>query len=457
MKFYLNTLFLFSLFLYSFTPFVIGQVRIDEVVGKSAPKINRARGNEILKEIKKVIKAYYYDKNYRGIDIEKKFDEAAEKIKQLETNAQIFRVIAGILLEFNDSHTRFTPPGRSNRVEYGFSMQMVGNDCFVVDVKKGSDAEQKGVKRGDRLVKIGQYDITRDTLWVLNYFIYQLEPMPVLPITVLKQDGKQAEYNLTATFKTLKDRKKEADERRKKVTEKPFICTKISATVTACKLKSFSVEKKFIDQMMTEAEGSTKLILDLRGNGGGYVKMNEYLSGHFINREIKVADMLTRDKIRPITSKPVKNRFFAGELAVLIDSRSASASEIFSRMIQIEKRGEVIGDVSAGAVMASYNIPMQIDRGVPGNETITPFGLSITIADLIMSDGNRLEHIGVIPNRLIGPTAQAIANGSDPILAYAAELFGANISSEDAGKLGFLFTKTEADDDDDDKDTSDEL
>ena len=431
-----------------------GQFRIDEVEGKSDPSLNRSRGIKMLKEIKEVLETFYYDKNYKGVDVDAKFEEATEKIKTLETNAHIFRVIAGVLLEFDDSHTRFYPPGRSNRVEYGFTMQMVGNDCFLTDVKKGSDAEKQGLKTGDRLTKIGQYPIARDNLWMLNYFIYQLEPMPLLPVTVVRADGTEKTIGVQASFKSLAERKKETEARRKERRENPYKCAKISSALVACKLLTFVIEKKFIDQMMKEAVAGSKLILDLRGNHGGYVKMEEYLAGHFFDREIKIADMVTRTKTRTSIAKPVKDRQFTGELIVLIDSDSASASEVFSRLIQIEKRGKVVGDVSAGAVMTSYSLGLQIDRGVPGYQTITPYGMNVTVADLIMSDGKRLESVGVIPDRLVGPTSYALANKNDPVLSFAAKLLGESITSEDAGKLEFLFKRTEADsnDEDDNKD-----
>lgn len=206
-----------------------GQFRIDEVEGKSDPSLNRSRGIKMLKEIKEVLETFYYDKNYKGVDVDAKFKEATEKIKTLETNAHIFRVIAGVLLEFDDSHTRFYPPGRSNRVEYGFTMQMVGNDCFLTDVKKGSDAEKQGLKTGDRLTKIGQYPIARDNLWMLNYFIYQLEPMPLLPVTVVRADGTEKTIGVQASFKSLAERKKETEARRKERRENPYKCAKISS------------------------------------------------------------------------------------------------------------------------------------------------------------------------------------------------------------------------------------
>jgi C-terminal processing protease CtpA/Prc len=427
-------------------------VRVDEVVGKSDPGRNRSRGLGMLKGVKDVLEEFYYDKNYRGIDIDQRFKEAAEKIKTLDTNAEIFKVIAGVVMEFKDSHTQFYPPSRSNRVEYGFSMQMIGDRCLVVNVKKGSDAEKQGVKIGDQVVKIGQYQVTRGNLWVLNYYLYSLEPLPVLPITVAGPDGKERTVGVEASFRSLADRKKEAAQKRKEKRENPYKCSRISADVTACKLRTFSVDKKFIDQMMREAVQGSKLILDLRGNRGGYVKMEEYLTGHFFDREVKIADMVSRKKTDTRMAKPVKDSHFNGELIVLIDSDSASASEVFARVIQLEKRGKIVGDVSAGAVMTSYGISLSNSRGVPGYETLSFYGMNVTVADVIMSDGQRLENIGVLPDHPVGPTGVALAQRNDPVLAFAADLLGARISSDDAGKLEFLFKKSEDDVDEESED-----
>ena len=52
-----------------------------------------------------------------------------------------------------------------------------------------------------------------------------------------------------------------------------------------------------------------------------------------------------------------------------------------------------------------------------------------------MSDGKSLENVGVTPDKLMVPSAQALASGSDPVLAIAVELLGGKLSAAEAGKL----------------------
>ena len=60
---------------------------------------------------------------------------------------------------------------------------------------------------------------------------------------------------------------------------------------------------------------------------------------------------------------------------------------------------------------------------------------SVTIADVIMSDGKGLERSGVVPDELVLPSALDIANRRDPVLARAAALAGVQLISEKAGTL----------------------
>ena len=420
---------------------------------KSSPTNIRAirdRNIEMLQEIRQILKMEYFDKQYRGIDIDERFKTAAEKIKTLESHSAIFKTIAQLLLEFNDSHTVLYPPGRSHRLQYGFSMQVIGEDVFVTDVKKGSDAEAKGLRVGDVIRRLGKHDLNRQNLWQVYYYIYYLEPQDRLRILVHAADDTEREMIVMPTVSSPDEKmmlQRERARRKKARTEVPYKCKAMNTELIACRLESFVVEKRSIDKMMTEVQPYKKLILDLRGNGGGYVTIEEYLTGHFFDKEVKIGDMVMRGTTKPRFAKVRKDRGFAGELIVLIDSRSASAAEVFARVVQLEKRGKVVGDTSAGAVMTSGALPLAQNYG---DTRFIVYTLNVTVADMIMSDGNRLEHIGVVPDHPVGPSRNALRLGNDPVLAYAARLMGVTLSSADAAKFGFLSTASEFDDEEED-------
>jgi len=437
------------LLLLIFSQNLLAQTEVRETKAATGVKINRARGLEMLNNVKNAIKENYYDPKFRGINLDERFKAAEEKIKELETNGDIFTTIAELVLEFDDSHTKFYPPPRSNQVEYGFSMQIIGNKCFVTNIKKGSNAEAQGLKVGDVIAGVADYAPTRENLWKMRYVLYSLDPQENLKIAVLNADNTERELLIKSQFKTLEERRKEQQKQLFEEDEKPYKCTEISRETIACKLYSFIIEKGSIDKMMKQVNQYKRFILDLRGNRGGYVIAEAHLTGYFFDRDVKIGDLVTRKKTDTRIAKSQKEKIFTGDLMVLIDSDSASAAEVFARTIQIEKRGKIVGDISSGAVMTSIRFPMQLERGTLDFGTITPYSASITIGDLIMSDGSRLEKIGVIPDLPAKPTGKALFENSDPVLAYTAKLFGENLSAQDAGKFYFLTKKPELTDKDD--------
>jgi hypothetical protein len=70
-----------------------------------------------------------------------------------------------------------------------------------------------------------------------------------------------------------------------------------------------------------------------------------------------------------------------------------------------------------------------------GTDTVIFYGVSVTNADVIMSDGKSLEGAGVTPDELLLPTAADLAAKRDPVLARAAAIAGFELPPDKAGAL----------------------
>lgn len=405
-------------------------------------RFERERAQAMLRNIRDDIKKHYYDPNFHGIDVDARFSLADDKIKEATSIGQAFGIIAQTLLDFDDSHLYFIPPGRAASVDYGWKLQMIGDECFVVAVKPGSDAEAKGLKVGDKVLTLGGFQPTRAILWKMMYAYNVLRPQMSarfvvespgggaprqLDVAAKIKQGKRV-LNLTGTDggADIHDliRRGEDEDRlnRHRLRE--------SAGVLIWKMPQFDLLEAQVDDIMDKAKGKDALILDLRGNGGGAEVTMLRLLGHFFDREVKVGDLKLRKEQKPVVAKSRGKNAFAGKVLVLVDSGSGSASEVLARVVQLEKRGTIIGDRTAGAVMRSRR-----HEGKLGTETVIFYGASITNADLVMTDGKSLEHAGVTPDVVVLPRAADMAAGRDPVLARAASLVGVSLSPEAAGAM----------------------
>ncbi len=401
----------------------------------------RSRHAQILKTIKDDIKKNYYDPQFRGINLDERFKQAEEKIKQAASIGQMSGIIAQALVDFNDSHLFFVPPGKANKTRYGFEVQMVGEKCFVSRVSEKSDAFKKGLRVGDEILDIERYIPTRQNLWLMNYYYRALRPQPVLNVAVRKPDGKESAVPIEARIAQGKRVMNLADssfdinqfiresEDAYSEARKQFIY-KQDNQLMIWQLPAFILSPADVDSVMDEAKGKAALIIDLRNNSGGRVDSLKRLVGHFFDRDIKIGDEKTRKESKEVIAKTKGKDAFTGKLIVLIDSESGSASEVFAKVIQLEKRGLIFGDVSAGAVMESRYFPHQI-----GLDTVVFYGVSVTIADLIMTDGKSLEKVGVVPDELILPTANDMANKQDVVLSKAVRSLGLEMTPEQAWNL----------------------
>ena len=402
-------------------------------------RIEKDRAKNMLKEMVNQIENKYYDPDLRGIDIKAKEKAAMEKINDATSLGQAFGIIAQLALDFEDSHTFFIPPARPAKIEYGWKMETIGDKAFVYAVKPGSDAHKKGLKTGDMVISVNGFTPSRKDLWKMNYYYYSINPQTKMKLIVQSPDSKPKELiidtKVTATKRVtnLGDSIDFNDFLRELSADSESSVHRFvkKNNVVVWKMPSFSFDPNQVkDIMSSHINGTSALILDLRGNGGGYVKTLEELAGFMFDKDVKIADVKSRKKSETSVVKSKGADSYKGKVIVLIDSGSGSASEIFARLMQIEERGKVIGDTSAGAVMQSrYNSTAM------GVNSLVFYGASVTEADVIMTDGKSLENVGVIPDEKILMTGADLANEKDPVLARALKMVGVNVTPEAAGQF----------------------
>jgi C-terminal processing protease CtpA/Prc len=409
------------------------------VLSQSISSQDRDRGVIMLKAARDDIRKNYYDPAFRGIDLEARTKLAEEKIKQAKSNGEMFGIIAQMLLEFNDSHTLFVPPPRSARIEYGWEVQAFGDDCYVIAVKPKSDAEAKGLKPGDKVIKIDGIVPNRSNLWVYNYLYNALAPRPVVNVEVqspgeqprqleLKakiQPGKKV-FDLTDTIDLnayWRDLEDEAHFNEHRAIE-------VSKDIVIWRMPEFDLLNDEVDERVDKIKKYKTLILDLRRNGGGLVETLQRLVGNLFDRDITIGNMKMRKESKPMLAKTRGDSGYKGQIFVLVDSESGSAAELLARIVQLEKRGAVLGDRTYGKVMRSRLYPHQI-----GLETVIFYGVSVTDADIIMGDGKSLEGMGVAPDEILLPTAEDLRSQKDPVLARAVSIAGGTLDPVDAGKM----------------------
>ncbi len=152
-----------------------------------------------------------------------------------------------------------------------------------------------------------------------------------------------------------------------------------------------------------EAEGLRALVLDLRGNGGGLLDAAVGVCDLFISRGVIVS---TRGRIPSSTRTYKATR--AGThpqwpVAVLVNGRSASASEIVASMIRDHRRGPLVGTrtVGKGSVQAMFRL-----KDKWGFKTLA--GVNLTIARYYPPCGKSFDGKGITPDIVVDLPAKAL-------------------------------------------------
>jgi C-terminal processing protease CtpA/Prc len=402
--------------------------------------INRGRAIEILRDAYDNVKRHYYDPKYHGLDIDARYHEYDTKIRNANSLGQAFGIVAAYLDGLKDSHTFFDPPSRPFHIDYGYRMQMYGDTCYITTVRPGTDAETK-VHPGDQVLALNAYGVNRDDITNMEYYFNRLSPQKESNLELRDPAGQDRKIAVDSKVRELKrvmdltgadggddmtDLIREMEHDAHAVRQRWIDM----GDVMIWNMPEFDLEDQEVDRIFSLARKHRALVLDLRGNRGGAVVTLERMISDVFDHEVKIADRIGRKDPKPQIAKLHGGDKFSGKIVVLIDSRSASAAELFARVMQLERRGTVVGDKSAGAVMEALRY-----SGSQGMDTKIFYSFSITDADLIMKDGKSLEHVGVTPDEILLPTAKDLAASRDPVLARAVEIAGAHLDPATAGKL----------------------
>jgi hypothetical protein len=136
---------------------------------------DQRRVASILRTAHDDVKKYYYDASIHGVDWEGGYARYQALIPKVRNLGEGFRIVAAYVCELKDSHTYFVPPERDLRVDPRYVLGIVGNDCFVTQIRPGSDAATK-LHVGDRALKLNEFAANRQDFIDLTYYFETLAP-----------------------------------------------------------------------------------------------------------------------------------------------------------------------------------------------------------------------------------------------------------------------------------------
>ena len=418
--------------------FIAGAIAIfasHQARARRAPISSSERGmaQVMLSQVHDVLKHNYYDGSFHGIDIDARYRTYVERIKTAQSLPEAYRIIAAYLSGLDDSHTVFIPPPNANRVDYGYRIQIIGDSCFITEVRPGTDAAQK-LRPGDQVLSLDGYVVNAKDFPQLEYYRNTIAPRKISELTlrdpagIVRRESVQAQIQYGSQFAIFRyGNYRLVMEGMLQVLRSR---THREGSALFWKLPAFLGDEGDIYKHISEARKHNALILDLRENPGGAENSLTYLLGSLFAHDVTIGKKVTRDGEKPFFAKTRGNDAFTGQLVVLVDRGSESASEIVARVVQIEHRGTVVGDTTAGGVMSSRFFPLK-----EGGNWVLHYGVQISEAGLIMADGKSPEGVGVTPDIIVLPTAADLAAGRDPALARAAQLAGIKLDPAAAGKI----------------------
>lgn len=284
------------------------------------------RGDK-LREIFSLIESDYVDR----VDIDSLIEES---IPQLLTNL--------------DPHTAYIPASELEKVNseldgsfsgIGISFQVMNDTITVLEVISGGPSEKVGLQPGDRIVEVNDTSMVGAKISSDDVMRKLRGPKDTRVKLAIKRAGAPGLLSYTVTRGDIPVTSIDAS----------YL---IAPTVGYIKVNKFgrnTFTEFFTQMMMLRAMGAEDYILDLRGNGGGYLDVAIRMANEFLPAGAGIVETRGRDgaQLESVVADGT-GTFRGGRVAVLLDEFSASASEIVAGALQDNDRGTILGRRSFG-------------------------------------------------------------------------------------------------------------
>lgn len=341
--------------------------------------------------------------------LNEKYVESASSTETTTDQDKVWGAIEGLAASFGDPYTVFLPPEESEVFESDISGNFVGvgmeigvrdGVLTVIAPLKGTPAERAGIRPDDKVIKIDDEATLNMSSEEAVKRIRGKEGTKV-QFTIIR-DGVDEPLVLSVT---------------RAVIDIPTIRNYIRADgIYVIELYNFSaISPDLFRKVLREfiASKSRKLVLDLRGNPGGYLEAAIDMASWFLPAgEVVVKEDFGGNQEEIIHRS--KGYSIFGEkltMVILIDAGSASASEILAGALQEHGVATLVGTDSYGKGSVQELIKITPDTS-----------LKVTIAKWLTPLGKSISDGGLKPDVEVERTADDVRKGIDPQMAKAVEI-----------------------------------
>jgi len=388
----------------------------------SGQSVQSGEWDNILKLVSADVQKNFYDPGMKGLDWSALTDETRQRIKASSNVGQMILAVSSLVERLQDSHTYFIPPPLSAHSDFGFKAKAFGNDVRVYEIDKNGPADKAGLHLGEAILSLNGVTVDRTNIRKILRILTAIAPAASLDLTLASTGPQPRAVHISARLTTTQQHQyidsvfRVADQQRARDVRVNFAYKEYENDISYVAIPSFRASPDVTYSGISRAKHSRVVVLDLRGNLGGFEETVVAFLSFFADRPTLLARKVSRSQSQDVMVNP-SNSGFGGSTIVLVDSDTASGAELAARYLQLSGKAVILGDLTSGMVNEGHLIPEKIGAGF-----VMPFATMVTSAQLVMPNGEKLEGRGVIPDERCVPAEQEITQVQDPCLAKALAL-----------------------------------